>query len=131
MTGGLGIDAGRIAETALRTHCGFIATLRMAGLAVSGGDADQLGLGTPVLEEMSLGPAVWRRAGVDTTLLIGAGPVAALVGSTAFASAEAMFEAAAGVVCEGLVYTITKSEPITAGGAPCGYRLNVVAPARA
>ena len=131
MTGGLGVNAVRLADTALRNHCGFLAMLRTTGISASGSDADQLGLGTPQFQDSPLGPAVWRKVGVDTALLVGASAVAGLVGSSEFASAEAMFEAAAGVVCEGIFYTITNSEPITSGGVPCGYRLSVQAPVRA
>ena len=77
-----------------------------------------------------MGPGVWRKIGVDTALLIGASLVAVLVGSAGFPSAEAMFEAAAGVVVEDVLYTISKSEPIVSGGTPCGYRLSVVLPVR-
>lgn len=131
MTGVFGVHAERLAETALRSHCGFVAMLRISGLSGNGSDADQLGLGTPQFQDESLGPAVWRKAGIDTALLVGARAVAALVGSREYASAEAMFEAAAGVVCEGVLYTISASEPIVAGGVPCGYRLSVVQPVRA
>ena len=131
MTGALGVNAVRLAETALRSHCGFLAMLRMPGITTGGSDADQLGLGTPQFQDSSLGPAVWRKVGVDTALLVGASVVSVLVGSSEFVSAEAMFEAAAGVLCEGIFYTITNSEPITAGGVPCGYRLSVQAPVRA
>lgn len=131
MAGALGVNAVRLADTALRNHCGFIAMLRMPGISASGNDADQLGLGTPQFQDASLGPAVWRKVGVDTALLVGASVVSVLVGSSRFASAEAMFEAAAGVLCEEIFYTIKNSEPITSGGVPCGYRLSVQAPVRA
>ena len=131
MTGALGVNAVRLAETALRSRGGCIALLRMPGLATSGDDAEQLGLATPVFQDESIGPAVWRKAGVDTALLVAAGPVQTLVGSTGFASAEAMFEAAAGVVADGIFYIILNSEPIVSGGLPCGYRLSVVGPVRA
>ena len=131
MAGALGVNAVRLAETALRNHCGFIAMLRMPGVSTSGSVMDQLGLGTPQLQDLSLGPAVWRKVGVDTALLVGASAVATLVGSSGYISAEAMFEAAAGVLCEEILYMITNSQPITSGGVPCGYRLSVQAPVRA
>ncbi len=131
MTGALGLNAVRLADTALRNHCGFAAMLRMPGVVVSGSDAEQLGLSSPQFQDVSMGPGVWRRAGIDTALLVGASIVADLVGSTGFASAEAMFEAAAGVVVEDVFYAISNSQPIVSGGAPCGYRLSVVLPVRA
>ena len=128
MAGALGVNAVRLAETALRASGGFAAQLRMPGLAASGDDAEQLGLATPSFQDEPVGPAVWRKVGVDTALLLGAGAVSALMGSAGFPSAKALFEAAAGVVVDGVFYTIVNSEPIVVGGEPCGYRLSVVAP---
>ena len=128
MAGALGFNAVRLAETALRANGGFAAQLRMPGMAASGDDAEQLGLATPTFQDEPVGPAVWRKVGVDTALLLGAAAVAALVGSMGFASAEALFEAAAGVVVDGVFYTISASEPVVSGGVPCGYRLSVVLP---
>ena len=129
MGGALGWNVVRLAETALRTNGGFAAQLRMPGMAASGDDAEQLGLATPAFQDVPVGPAVWRKVGIDTALLLGAAPIAALMGSNGFPSAEALFEAAAGVVVDGAFYTISGSEPILSGGQPCGYRLNVLAPA--
>ena len=129
MGGALGFNAVRLADTALRNQCGFLAYLRLPGVAASG-DADQLGLGFPQYQDAPLGPAVWRKVGIDTALLVGATAMSALAGTTDFASAEAMLEAAVGVVVEEVLYTISNSEPIVAGGQPCGYRLSVVAPVR-
>ncbi len=128
MAGALGMNAVRLAETAMAVNGGFIAQLRMPGMAASGDDAEQLGLATPTFQDEPVGPAVWRKVGVDTALLLGASAVAALVGSCGFASAKTLFETAAGVVVDGVFYTITKSEPILSGGEPCGYRLSVLAP---
>lgn len=118
----------RLAETALRVNGGFAAQLRMPGPAASGEAAEQLGLAAPEFQHEPIGPAIWRKVGVDTALLLGAGPVAALVGSMSLPSAEALFQAAAGVVVDGQIYTIAKGEPILSGGEAYGYRLSVVAP---
>ncbi len=128
MAGALGVNAVRLAETAMAANGGFFAQLRMPGMAASGDDAEQLGLGSPTFDDEPVGPAVWRKVGVDTALLLGASAVCVLVGSKGFASAQALFEAAAGVVVDEVFYTITKSEPILSGGEPCGYRLSVLAP---
>lgn len=130
MGGALGVNAVRLAYTALRNSGGFVVMLRLPEPAVSGNDGEQLGLMTPVFEDQPVGPAVWRKVGIDTALLLGAGAIVALMGSKGFASAESLFEAAAGVVVEEVLYTISNSEPIVSGGAPCGYRLSVVAPVR-
>lgn len=123
-----GTHALRMAETTLRANGGFTVRLRMPGQAIAGQDGEQLGLRTPVFQDAPLFPAVWRKVGVNSVLLLPAAPVLALVGHGGFASAEAMFEAAAGVVVEDLLYTISGSEPIVSGGDDVGYRLNVVKP---
>ncbi len=127
--GALSVNAVRLAETAIGSR-GMTVLLRLPGMASSGDDAEQLGLGTPAFQDAPVGPAVWRKAGVDTALLLGASAVAALVGSGGYVSAEELFESAAGVVVEGVFYTISASEPIFAGDGVCGYRLSLVAPAR-
>lgn len=118
----------RLAETALRTNGGLEVMLRMPGPAASGQDGEQLGMMTPSFQDEPMGPAVWRKLGVNDGLIVPAGPVIALMGSAGFDSARALFEAAAGVVVDGVVYTITECQPILAGAVACGYRLTLVAP---
>ena len=130
MSEGLGVNAVRIADTALRNHCGFETMLRLPGQAVSGSTGEELGLGAPQFQDVSLGPGVWRKIGLDTALLIGATGVSLLVGSTGYSSAEAMFEEAVGVVIEAILYTISESKPVVSGGEPCGYRLSVIVPVK-
>ena len=120
-----------LAETALRTSGGFSVMLRLPGLPAAVGDAAQMGLGTPGLQDVPVGPAVWRKDGQDTVLLLGGAAVAQMVGTDAFASAEVLFETAVGVVVSGVLYAITRSVAIVAGGVACAYRLEVAAPARA
>ncbi len=123
------MNAVRLAETALASHGGITVLLRLPGMASSGVDAEQLGLGTALFQDVLVGPAVWRKVGVEKTLLLGEMVVAGMVGSWGYVSAKEMFEAAAGVVVEGVFYTISASAAIVAGDGPCGYRLTVVAPA--
>ena len=130
MAGSLGVNAGAMAEAVLRTSGGFTVVLRLPGLAVSGSDAEQLGLGSPMFQDVPIGPAVWRKVGVDTELVVSGAAVAALIASQGAASAEALFAWVAGVVVEGLLYTISKSEAMTAGGVDAAYRLSLVAPVR-
>ena len=130
MAGALGVNAVRLAEATLCGNGGFAVDLRLPAPAASGNDAEQLGLAIPAFQDEPIGPAVWRKAGVDTMLLVGARSVAALMGSNEFASAESLFQSAAGVVVDGVMYTISETAAILAGGVPCGYRLSVVAPAR-
>ena len=119
----------RLAEATLCANGGFPVILRMPGLAVSGADAEQLGLATPQFQDVPVGPAVWRKVGVDSALLLAAGTVGDLVGSQGFASAESLFQTAVGVVVDGVLYGITKSEPLARAGVPCAYRVSVKEPA--
>ena len=129
-TGALGVNAVRLAETALANHGGMTVLLRLPGMASSGTDAEQLGLvGAAVFQDVPVGPAVWRKVGQEKALLLGETAVARLVGSWGYLSAQEMFESAAGVVVEGVMYTIAASAAIVAGDEVCGYRLSVVAPA--
>ena len=124
-----GVNALCVANTALRNACSSPAFLRLTGVPASG-DADQLGLGFPQYQDAPLGSAVWRKMGVDTALLVSATGLTALAGTGDFASVEAMLAAAPGVVVEGVLYTISNSEPIVAGGQPLAYRLTVAGPVR-
>ncbi len=123
--------AVRLAVASLCTNGGFEIQLRMPGLAVSGSDAEQLGLGTPQFQDMPIGPAIWRRCGKEDSLLVSASAVTALMGSQAESSAESLFQNAVGVVIDGVLYLITKSEAVLAAGGACAYRLSVEASTRA
>ena len=129
MNGTSGVNAVRLADTALKNACSVAAFLRLTGVAASG-DADQLGLSSPQYQDAPLGPAVWRKVGVNTALLVGASAMSALAGTNDLLAAEAMLEAAVGVVVEGVLYTISNCEAIVSGGEPCAYRLTLVAPVR-
>lgn len=121
--------ASRLAVTTLWANGGFSVVLRMPGLAVSGSDAEQMGLGTPQFQDVPLGPAAWRKVGVDSTLLLAAAGVVELMASQGFASAETLFQTAVGVVVDGVLYGITNCEPIARAGVPCAYRVSVKEPA--
>ena len=118
----------RLAEAVLWTNGGCQVDVRMPGLAVNGSDAEQLGLGTPEFQDVPVGPACWRKLGGTSTLLLGAACIAGLVGSREFSSAESLFQAAVGVVVEGVLYAINGCEPLMAGGVPCAYKLTVTGP---
>lgn len=122
--------AFRLASTALRTNGGTEVILRLPGMAASGTDAEQLGLGTPQFQDVPIGPAVWHKAGTSPVLLLASTPIAALVASEAYASAESLFEEAVGVVVDDVVYGILRSEALETAGVPCAYRLTMQRPAR-
>ncbi len=125
------ISSEGVVRAALASMCangGFQAVLRMPGLAASGSDAEQLGLGTPQFADIPIGPVVWRRLGREDSLLVCAPAVTALMGSQAVTSAESLFQSAVGVVVNGVLYLITRSETLLVAGEPCAYRLSVQAP---
>ncbi len=131
MSGFASEGAARAADAALCANGAFAALLRLPGPAASGDDAEQLGLATPGFNDVSIGPALWRKAGTITALLVGANAVQRVAGLEGFVSAEALFEAAVGVLADGVVYTIVDCEPLQAGEVPCAYRLMTQAPLRA
>ncbi len=118
----------RAASAALCANGGFAVILRMPGLAISGSDAEQLGLGVPEFQDVPIGLAVWRKVGNDRALLLGAIEVDSLMGSQGFASAKSLFEAAVGVSVSGVQYVIKKCEPVLVAGVACAYRLTVEEP---
>ena len=126
----MGASAGvmRATEALLCSNGGFSVLLRLPGTAVSGADAEQLGLSTPIFQEVPVGPAVWRRMGSDAVLMVAAGSIAELVASNEYGSAESLFENAVGVVVSGVVYGISGAEPLVAAGSPCAYLLTLQAP---
>lgn len=113
----------RAAMTALYANGGFEVVLRLPGLAVSGNDAEQLGLATPAFQDVPVGPAVWRRTASTSDLLLGAHAVSELLGTTSFESAQEMFQAAVGIVVGDVVYALKGSDVIFVAGTACAYRL--------
>jgi hypothetical protein len=77
-----------------------------------------------------LAPAVLRKAESSSTLLVAGSAVHALVGSLKFNSAEILFETAAGVVIDGVLYMILSSTAATSDGATYVYSLELKAPER-
>ena len=118
----------RAASAALWANGAIEVLLRLPGVAVSGSDAEQMGLGTPDFRDMPVGPAVWRKPGAVDELLLGAEAIAELMGSESVDSAEVLFQEAVGVVVAGVLYLILRSEALTVAGAPCAYRLKVQPP---
>lgn len=123
-----GEGAERAADALLRTNGGRAVLLRLPAPAIAGSDAEQLGLGTPGFQDVELSPAVFRRADSTTTLLVSGSAVRAVVGSVEFDSADVLFETAAGVVVDGVLYTIVSRTTSTADGKAYTYALELRAP---
>ncbi len=65
---------------------------------------------------------------IQYELLVSATAVESLIGSQGFASAEALFAVAFGVLIEDVLYEITSATTSEIGGAPYLYRLMLRAP---
>jgi hypothetical protein len=122
--------AVRNADALLRANGGRAVLLRLPAPAVANSDGEQLGLATPLFQDVELAPATFRSAGKASILLISGSAVKAVVGSLQFNSAEVLFETAAGIVVDGLLYTILSSTATTADGATYSYSLELLAPDR-
>ena len=122
--------AVRTADALLRANGGRAVLLRLPAPAVANNDGEQLGLSTPLFQDVELAPVAFRKADVNTTLLVSGSAVKSIVGSLKFNSAEVLFETAAGVVVDGVLYTILSSTAATSDGATYVYSLELRAPDR-
>ncbi|MDE1176726.1 MAG: hypothetical protein PW789_08960 [Edaphobacter sp.] len=94
-------------------------------------DAEQLGLSTPLFQDVPLTPAIFRKTYTGAAeqghatreLLLSATTVDALTGSHQFDSADALFASAFGVLVDQTLLSITAVDAVQAGGIACGYRL--------
>jgi len=122
--------AVRAADALLRANGGRVVLLRLPAPAVANNDGEELGLATPQFQDVELAPTAFRTAEKTSTLLVSGSAVKAIVGSLKFNSAEVLFETAAGVVVDGVVYTILSSTAATADGETYVYSLDLLAPDR-
>lgn len=123
-----GVAAVRIADVVLRANGGRSVLLRMPAPAVSGDDAEQLGLATPEFQDMELAPVVFRKAESTTKLLVAGSVVRAMLGTLAYDSADVLFETAAGIVVDDKLFAIEASVASQTNGEPYGYCLTLRAP---
>lgn len=121
--------AERTADTLLRVNGGRGVWLRLP-VPAAANDDEQLGLAAPQFQDVELAPCAFRKAGDTSTLLVSGSTVKAIVGSLQFNSAEVLFETAAGVVVDGVLYLILSSTATTADGKTYGYILELRAPVR-
>jgi hypothetical protein len=126
----VGDGVQRHADALLHAVGGRTVILRMAGAAVPGSAAEELGLATPLFQDMLLGPAVFHKANDATKLMVSASAVDALLGSLAYDSADLLFEGAVGVLIDGVLYEITNSFVSQSMGAVYCYWLVLRRPVR-
>jgi hypothetical protein len=127
-TNGLAAGAQRAAETALRNCGGGTVFLRLPAPAAAGDDGEQLGLATPAFNDLPLGPAVFTPTSTGGTLRLSLPSVRQAVQTLSAADAAALWESAAGVVLDGLLYVITSVRTDHAAGEPYLYTLTLLAP---
>jgi hypothetical protein len=128
--------ATKAADTLLRAMGGRSVMLRMPAPAMPADPAEQLGLATPVFQDMPLAPVVFRKARATVVagkttkweLLVSATAITNLVGSLEYASASVLFAEAFGVLCDSELLEIVSATTEQANGEPYIYRLIVCAP---
>jgi hypothetical protein len=132
------VCAARAADVLLRAMGGCSVRLRMPAPAVPADPTEQLGLATPLFQDLTLSPAVCREARATVSegkaakweLLVSATAVEELLGSLAYASASVLFANACGVLtdegAELLEIVSATQEPLL--GRPYVYRLLLRAP---
>ena len=118
----------RAADVLLRVNGGRSVLLRMPAPAVPGAQGEELGLATPEFQDAVLAPVVFRKAESTAVLLVSASVVAGVVGSLTFDSAEVLFETAAGVVVDGVLFVIENCVTSAVGGEAYCYCLTLRAP---
>ncbi len=128
--------ATRAADVLLRAMGGRSVMLRMPAPAVPADATEQLGLATPVFQDLPLAPVVFRKARATVVagkttkweLLVSATAVEAIIGSLAYSSASILFAQAFGVLSDSELLEIISATDEQANGQPYIYRLILRAP---
>ena len=140
----------RAADVLLRAMGGRSVLLRMPAPAVPADPTEQLGLATPLFQDLPLAPCVYRKARATlaattdppkpakSELLVSASAIERIVGSLAFASASVLFANAAGILAgpaadsgastDSELLEIVSASAEEAFGQPYVYRLILRAP---
>lgn len=131
-------SAARAAEVLLRALGAQTVLLRMPAPAVPADITEQLGIATPLFQDLPLGPVAYRKARatvvdgkqVRCELLVSPAAVEKLVGSLAYASASVLFANAYGVLTDsgGELLEIISATQEVAFGLVYVYRLVLRAP---
>lgn len=121
----------RAADALLRGSAANSVKLRIPAPAIAGDTTEQLGLATPQFQDVELAPAVFRNAAPKSAegkadrrdLIVSATAVELLTGSHSFASADALFVSAFGVLVDGVLLAIVEVAELEAGALIYAYRL--------
>lgn len=136
----------RVADVLLRAMGGRTVMLRMPAPAVPADPTEQLGIATPLFQDLPLAPVVYRKARATITadatsklssgeikseLLVSATAIESIAGSLAYASASVLFANAFGIVASSCADSDSDAELLEivsasaeeAFGQPYVYRL--------
>lgn len=122
-----------IADALLRASGGMVVSLLVAPLTTDSTDAGQVGVNSPNFQQLPLSPATFRKIRVamqedqlsQYELLISASAVQQQVSALQLASADALFDTAAGVEINGTQFVIESRSVSEALGQVYLYRLFV------
>jgi hypothetical protein len=126
----------RVADVLLRAMGGRCVKLRMPAPAVPADVTEQLGIAMPLFQDLTLTPAVFRKAraivtlsnGAKWELIVSASAIENLLGSLAYASASLLFAQAFGVLVDDELLEIISATSEQVFGRPYVYRLVLCAP---
>lgn len=130
------ICATRVADVLLRAMGGRCVKLRMPAPAVPADVTEQLGIATPLFQDLQLKPVAFRKARATVApdkaarweLLVSASAIESLTGSLAYASASLLFEQAFGVLVDEELLEIVSATAEQVFGRAYAYRLVLRAP---
>jgi hypothetical protein len=130
------IAAARAGDVLLRTMGGRCMMLRMPAPAVPADVTEQLGLATPLFQDLPLTPVVYRKARASIAadgaakweLLVSALAVEKLVGSLGSSSASVLFAGALGVLSDDTLLEIESVTQQQVFAQAYVYRMVVRAP---
>jgi len=123
--------AFRLADSLLRANGGTTAYLQMPATPGDASDAGQLGLDAPNFQPLPLSPVAFRRTRATMTegeparyeLIVSGSAVSAAVGAMQVASADLLFQMAAGVAIANELFLIEAVSLSECQGAVYVYRL--------
>jgi hypothetical protein len=123
-------SALRAADALLRT-AGRAVLLRLPAPAVPGDPAEQLGLATPVFQDVELTPVIIRRGKTEgrQELLISASAVTKIIGSLGYSAAKVLFADSYCIMLDEVVLQIISVAESEINGTVYLYRVTVQLPA--
>ena len=130
----------RMADALLRSLGGGTVLLHVPAQAIPGDIGEQVGLATPLFQDVPIFPAIVRKIRprlatpnkerpTESELLVSASAVANIVSSLGYRSADVLFASACGVMVDGALLEITSATSAEGFGSVYLYRLGLRASA--